>query len=137
MTTTFTLDNIEAMAQQIISQLGDAKVVAFHGEMGSGKTTLIKAVCEAMGCVDVVNSPTFSIVNEYFTDDGKTIYHFDFYRLKNVREALDLGAEEYFYSGHFCFTEWLPEEITPLLPENHINIYIKKGDAPDSRIISF
>jgi tRNA threonylcarbamoyladenosine biosynthesis protein TsaE len=136
MTITVTLDNIRAVAQQLVSLLGEAKVVAFGGEMGSGKTTLIKAVCECLECVDVVNSPTFSIINEYFTKDGATIYHFDFYRLKNVREALDLGVEEYFYSGHYCFIEWLPEEIEPLLPENHIHVHIEKGDAPDTRILS-
>jgi tRNA threonylcarbamoyladenosine biosynthesis protein TsaE len=136
MTITVTLDNIGAVAQQLVSLLGEAKVVAFDGEMGSGKTTLIKAVCEYMECVDVVNSPTFSIINEYFTKDGATIYHFDFYRLKNVREALDLGVEEYFYSGHYCFIEWLPEEIEPLLPENHIHVHIEKGDAPDTRILT-
>jgi tRNA threonylcarbamoyladenosine biosynthesis protein TsaE len=86
--------------------------------------------------MDVVNSPTFSIINEYFTKDGATIYHFDFYRLKNVREALDLGVEEYFYSGHYCFIEWLPEEIEPLLPENHIHIHIEKENALDTRILS-
>ena len=133
---TVTLDTIREVAQQLVSLLGDVKAVAFDGEMGSGKTTLIKAVCECMGCVDVVNSPTFSIINEYFTKDGVTIYHFDFYRLKNVREMLDLGVEEYFYSGNFCFIEWLPEEIEPLLPENHIKIYLEKGDIPDSRILT-
>jgi tRNA threonylcarbamoyladenosine biosynthesis protein TsaE len=103
--------------------------------MGSGKTTIIKAVCEAMGCIDTVNSPTFSIVNEYFTSNGATIYHFDFYRLKNIREALDIGFEEYLYSGNHCFIEWLPDEIEHLLPENHIKVHIEKGDAPDTRKI--
>jgi tRNA threonylcarbamoyladenosine biosynthesis protein TsaE len=109
--------------------------VAFDGEMGSGKTTLIKAVCECMGCVDGVNSPTFSIINEYFTNNGVTVYHFDFYRLKSLREALDLGVEEYFYSGNFCFIEW-PQLVESLLPENHIHIHIEKGDAPDIRILA-
>ncbi|MCL2510941.1 MAG: tRNA (adenosine(37)-N6)-threonylcarbamoyltransferase complex ATPase subunit type 1 TsaE [Bacteroidales bacterium] len=136
MTITVTLDKIREAAQRLVSLLGETKIVAFHGEMGSGKTTLIKAVCECMGCVDVVNSPTFAIINEYFTTDGATIYHFDFYRLKNVREALDLGIEEYFHSGHFCFMEWLPEQIEPLLPENHIKISIEKGASPDTRILN-
>ena len=136
MTTALTLDNIQEVAQQLLSLLGDTKTVAFHGEMGAGKTTLIKAVCECMGCEDMVNSPTFSIINEYFTKDGATIYHFDFYRLKNIREALDLGIEEYFYSGHYCFMEWLPEQVAPLLPDNHIDIYIEKGNSPDTRILN-
>ena len=126
---TVKLDDIQNVAQKLVSLLGNAKTVAFHGEMGAGKTTLIKAVCECMGCVDVVNSPTFSIINEYFTKDGATIYHFDFYRLKNIHEALDLGAGEYFHSGHLCLMEWMPEQIKPLLPDNHIDIYIENGNT--------
>jgi tRNA threonylcarbamoyladenosine biosynthesis protein TsaE len=134
MTITVKLDNIHKIAQQLLSLLDGVKVVAFDGEMGSGKTTLIKAVCECLDCVDVVNSPTFSIINEYFTKDGKTVYHFDFYRLKNLREAVDLGVEEYFYSGNFCFIEWA-QLVEPLLPENHIHIHIEKGERDDIRIL--
>jgi len=134
MTITVKLDNIHEVAQQLLSLLGNAKVVAFDGELGSGKTTLIKALCECIGCVDVVNSPTFSIINEYFTKDGRAIYHFDFYRLKNLREALDIGVEEYFYSGNFCFIEW-SQLVKSVLPENHIHIDIEKGDADDIRIL--
>ena len=135
MTIKVTLDNIREVAQQLVTLLDGAKVVAFYGEMGSGKTTIIKAVCECIGCVDVVNSPTFSIINEYFTKDGATIYHFDFYRLKSLREALDLGVEEYFYSGNFCFIEW-SQLVETLLPENHIDIHIEKGNSPDTRILN-
>jgi len=134
MTIEVTLNNIQEVAQQLLSLLDGNKIIAFYGEMGSGKTTMIKAMCERMDCVDVINSPTFSIVNEYFTKDGATLYHFDFYRLKNIREALDIGVEEYLYSGNFCFIEWT-EKIEPLLPENHVNIHIEKGDTPDTRMV--
>ena len=129
------LDNIREVAQQLLTLLGDEKIVAFYGEMGSGKTTLIKAMCEYLECVDAVNSPTFAIINEYFTKNGTTVYHFDFYRLKNIREALDIGVEEYLYSGHFCFLEW-PEQIEDLLPENHVKVRIEKGDCPDTRVLT-
>ena len=137
MTITVKLENVHEVAQQLLSLLGNAKVVAFDGELGSGKTTLIKALCECIGCVDVVNSPTFSIINEYFTKDGRAIYHFDFYRLKNLREALDIGVEEYFYSGNFCFIEW-SQLVKSVLPEDHIHIGIEKGDANahDTRILT-
>jgi len=132
MTIKATLDNLREVAQQLLSLLGDEKIVAFYGEMGSGKTTIIKAMCECLDCVDAVNSPTFAIVNEYFTKDRKTVYHFDFYRLKNLREALDIGVEEYLYSGHLCFLEW-PETIETLLPENHVKVRIEKGEDADTR----
>ncbi|MCL2041481.1 MAG: tRNA (adenosine(37)-N6)-threonylcarbamoyltransferase complex ATPase subunit type 1 TsaE [Bacteroidales bacterium] len=129
------LDNIREVAQQLLTLLGDEKIVAFYGEMGSGKTTLIKAMCECLECVDAVNSPTFAIINEYFTKNGTTVYHFDFYRLKNIREALDIGVEEYLYSGHFCFLEW-PEQIEDLLPENHVKVRIEKGEDVDTRTLT-
>ena len=129
------LSNIKKTAQQLLSLLGDKKIIAFYGEMGSGKTTLIKAVCECLNCVDTVNSPTFSIINEYFTKDGKTVYHFDFYRLKNIREALDIGVEEYLYSGNYCFIEW-SELIESLLPENCMEVHIEKGELPDTRTLT-
>jgi len=132
MTIKATLDNLREVAQQLLSLLGDEKIVAFYGEMGSGKTTIIKAMCECLDCVDAVNSPTFAIVNEYFTKDRKTVYHFDFYRLKSLREALDIGVEEYLYSGHLCFLEW-PETIETLLPENHVKVRIEKGEDADTR----
>jgi len=125
-------DNLREVAQQLLSLLGDAKIVAFYGEMGSGKTTLIKAMCECLECVDAVNSPTFAIINEYFTKNGTTVYHFDFYRLKNIREALDIGVEEYLYSGNLCLLEW-PETIETLLPENHVKVRIEKGEDAETR----
>lgn len=99
------------------------KNLLFYGEMGAGKTTFIKAFCAALGVEDTVSSPTFSIVNEYHYPDG-VIYHFDCYRLKNQTEALDLGVEEYLYSGEYCLIEW-PEKIPDLLPENYLQINIE------------
>lgn len=123
-------------SQELLTLFGEHKVIAFEGEMGSGKTTLIKAICNCLNVVDNVSSPTFAIVNEYFTEDGQTIYHFDFYRLKNLHEAMDIGAEEYFYSGSFCLIEW-PDKVEDILPEDTLTISIKKGDAsPEHRIIT-
>jgi tRNA threonylcarbamoyladenosine biosynthesis protein TsaE len=118
----YEIENIAIAAEAIISQSGGAKVFLFHGEMGAGKTTLIKALCKALGVADNISSPTFSIVNEYLIPKGK-IYHFDFYRLKNQAEAMDMGCEEYFYSGEYCFIEW-PEKIPDLLPDSYLDISI-------------
>lgn len=118
----YELENIAAAAKQIIEQSGTQKVFLLNGEMGAGKTTLIKALCKALGADDNISSPTFSIVNEYRIPKGK-IYHFDFYRLKNQAEAMDMGCEEYFYSGEYCFIEW-PEKIPDLIPEKYVNIAI-------------
>ncbi len=103
--------------------LQNQKILLFYGEMGAGKTTFIKAFCAALGVEDTVSSPTFSIVNEYHYPQG-IIYHFDFYRLKNQTEALDLGVEEYLDSGEYCLIEW-PEKIPDLLPENYLKINIE------------
>jgi tRNA threonylcarbamoyladenosine biosynthesis protein TsaE len=111
------------IASEIISFAADARIFLFYGEMGSGKTTLIKALCECLGTTETVTSPTFSIVNEYI-GSGNKIYHFDFYRLKNQTEALDMGYEEYFFSDAYCFIEW-PEKIPDLLPDHYISIQIK------------
>jgi tRNA threonylcarbamoyladenosine biosynthesis protein TsaE len=133
-TITAELHRLNETAQHLTELFGDKKVVAFYGEMGSGKTTVIKALCQFMNCIDNVSSPTFSIINEYATSDGNTIYHFDFYRLNNLKEALDVGVEEYLYSGNFCFMEW-SERIEALLPENHIKVIISSGIMPNSRIL--
>ena len=97
--------------------------LAFYGEMGAGKTTLIKAICQELGVKENVSSPTFSLVNEYVTKSGDVIYHFDFYRINTTSEAFDLGYEEYFYSGNLCLIEW-PEKIEQLLPKRHTKIHI-------------
>lgn len=118
----FSLDEINDVAQQILAQ-NPNKVILFHGEMGVGKTTLIKFLAKNLGINDVTSSPTFSLVNEYQTTDNQTVYHFDFYRLKNEIEALDMGADEYLYSGNWCFIEWA-EKIPSLIPEEHSTISI-------------
>lgn len=109
---------------RLLEECGTSRVVALDAPMGTGKTTLIKQLCEEMGTEDVVNSPTFAIVNVYEVADGKEIYHFDCYRLKDIREALDFGAEEYLYSGSWCFVEW-PEIISPILPEDTVTWKIR------------
>ena len=122
MNITFTLDQIQTIAAEILQQASSQKIFLFYGEMGAGKTTLIKALCAELGVEGQVSSPTFAIVNEYAAKQGK-VFHFDFYRLKNQNEALDMGYEEYFYSGEYCFIEW-PEKIPDLLPPNYTEINI-------------
>jgi tRNA threonylcarbamoyladenosine biosynthesis protein TsaE len=113
------LSGLNNAAQAFIEQMGPFRIFAFHGEMGAGKTTFIKAVCQQMGVAENITSPTFALVNEYRLPGEGFIYHFDCYRLKNSAEAYDFGAEEYFYSGHYCFIEW-PERIEPLLPDDAV-----------------
>ncbi|MEY4038063.1 MAG: tRNA ((37)-N6)-threonylcarbamoyltransferase complex ATPase subunit type 1 TsaE [Bacteroidota bacterium] len=119
----FTIDQLESVAQQIIAQQPQ-KVILFHGEMGVGKTTLIKQLCKNLGVLEATSSPTFSLVNEYEIANNQLVYHFDFYRLKNEMEALDMGADDYFYSGNWCFIEWA-EKIPNLIPEAHSVITIE------------
>lgn len=109
-------------AANLLAAVGTNRIVLFHGDMGAGKTTLISAICRQLGVADVPSSPTFSIVNEYSSPDGP-VYHFDFYRLKSEQEAFDLGYEEYFYSGTYCFVEW-PEKIPNLAPEDAVHVRI-------------
>lgn len=119
---TFSLEQLEETAKQILDQ-NPNKIILFHGEMGVGKTTLIKVLAKKLGVNDVTSSPTFSLVNEYQITDNQKVYHFDFYRLKNETEALDMGADEYFYSGNWCFIEWA-EKVTNLIPDEHSSISI-------------
>ena len=130
----YSLDEIHSAVQQFVAAMGDCTVFAFYGGMGAGKTTFIKALCAELGVTDdVVASPTFAIVNEYDSSHGP-IYHFDFYRLKNLSEAYDMGCEDYFYSGRFCFVEW-PEIVEPLLPENAVRVEIDESDVEGNRTI--
>ncbi|OUD36450.1 tRNA (adenosine(37)-N6)-threonylcarbamoyltransferase complex ATPase subunit type 1 TsaE [Flavobacterium sp. FPG59] len=118
----FSIDQLEEVAQQIIAQ-NPNKVILFHGEMGVGKTTLIKQLCISLGVQGATSSPTFSLVNEYEASQNQLVYHFDFYRVNIEEEALDMGVDEYLYSGHWCFIEWA-EKIENLIPDTHSVIHI-------------
>lgn len=122
------LETIHEAAREFIEAMDRSKVFAFYGSMGAGKTTFIKAVCEELGVSDVINSPTFAIVNEYRSDDtAELIYHFDFYRIKKIEEVYDMGYEDYFYSGALCFIEW-PELVEDLLPGDATIVEIKENE---------
>ena len=127
------LDHINEAARTFISHIGNDTIFAFYGNMGAGKTTFIKAVCEELGVTDVINSPTFAIVNEYLAGDGNTIYHFDCYRINKIVEALDMGCQDYFDSGHLCFIEW-PENIAELLPEDTVTVRISVAEDDTRKI---
>ena len=118
----FSIDQLEEVAQKIIAN-NPKKVILFHGEMGVGKTTLIKQLCKTLGVSGATSSPTFSLVNEYEADDNQLVYHFDFYRLNKEEEALDMGVDDYLFSGNWCFIEWA-EKIPNLIPETHSVITI-------------
>lgn len=126
-------EDLKSAARQLLEFAAEEKIFLFEGDMGAGKTTFIKVICEVLGVEDLVSSPTFSIVNEYLSKDGK-IYHFDFYRIKDLQEAYDIGYEEYFYSGDRCLIEW-PERIALLLPEHHVNVDIQVT-GPEQRLIT-
>ena len=119
------LSEINHIAARFIHAHPADRIFAFYGDMGSGKTTFIKALCEEMQVLDYVTSPTFALINEYKTKNNSTIFHFDFYRIKNINEAFDFGYEDYFYSGDYCFIEW-PELIEPLLPTIAVKVSIKE-----------
>ena len=129
------LEQIHEAAQEFVAAMGDHTVFAFYGQMGAGKTTFVKAVCECLGVEDVINSPTFAIVNEYRSGSGELIYHFDFYRIKKLEEVYDMGYEDYFYSGALCFIEW-PELIEELLPADAVKASIVEAED-GSRTVSF
>ncbi|WP_374948560.1 tRNA (adenosine(37)-N6)-threonylcarbamoyltransferase complex ATPase subunit type 1 TsaE [Mucilaginibacter sp.] len=124
--------DLPGAAKSILKAAGSNRILLFYGEMGAGKTTLIKSLCEALGVNDAVTSPTFSIVNEYRSSNGP-VFHFDFYRLSNQSEALDLGYEEYFDSGNYCFIEW-PEKIAGLIPDQYTGIRILVLDATTRQV---
>jgi len=119
----FSLDQIQEVAKQIVTQ-NPKKIILFNGEMGVGKTTLIKQLCKILGVEDATSSPTFSLVNEYYTSNNQIVYHFDFYRLNKETEALDMGVDDYLYSGNWCFIEW-SEKIENLIPDEHSVVTIE------------
>lgn len=128
------LIELKSAANELLNSCKGKRVFAFYGAMGAGKTTFIKAICEALGVKDPISSPTFSIVNEYLSGDGQKIYHFDFYRIKTMNEAYDMGYEDYLYSNAYCFIEW-PEKIAELLPEDHPKVTITTQG--EQRVIMF
>ena len=119
---------LPSVAARLLDEFSEERFFAFFGSMGVGKTTLIKEICAQLGVTQTVCSPTFAIVNEYTTGDGEPVYHFDFYRLKSISEAYDIGYEEYFYSGCYCFTEWT-EKIESLLPDHYVRIEIEENEG--------
>lgn len=130
------LDCIKEAAQQFIDNMGNGNVFAFYGKMGAGKTTFIKAICECLDVEDVITSPTFAIVNEYYSNKLQdSIYHFDFYRIKKLEEVYDMGYEDYFYSHRLCFLEW-PELVEELLPKDAVKVTIAEQED-GSRLVTF
>lgn len=115
------LRHLESVAKELLSNSEGIRIFAFYGPMGAGKTTFIQSICHALGSDDNITSPTFAIINEYRTSLSETIYHFDFYRIKNLDEAYDLGYEDYFYSDNYCLIEW-PEKVEPLLPDQYFEV---------------
>ncbi len=130
-----TLDDLPTIALKILEEMTDDRIFALKGKMGAGKTTLIKAFCDVLEVNDVVTSPTFALINEYQTDNTNRVYHFDFYRIKKLEEVFDIGYEEYFYSGEYCFIEW-PEMIWELLPESFVYVNVEVGKN-EERIVQF
>ena len=127
----FSLAELDIVVHSIAEIIGKNLVVAFHGQMGAGKTTLISALCKALGSTDTIGSPTFSIINQYNTVNGKIIYHMDWYRIKDEEEAIQAGVEDALYSGNICLVEW-PENAAGLLPDDALHLYIETVD-PQTR----
>lgn len=126
--------HLSSSAKQLLKNYGDKKIFAFYGSMGAGKTTIIKAICASLGAVDIVSSPTFTLVNEYKTSGGESIFHIDFYRIKKQEEVYDFGIEEYLTGDSYCFMEW-PELIEELLPPETVIVRISVDDQ-EQRILS-
>ena len=128
------LSDLDKVSKMLIEQLDGRNVVAFFAPMGAGKTTLISALMEYLGSQDTVTSPTFALVNQYYTDERQTVFHFDFYRINSIAEAFDMGYEEYFYSGDLCLVEW-PEKVEQLLPDDTMVVQIEVIDPTTRRFI--
>lgn len=118
-------EELSGIAQKLLEQHGNKRIFAFYGSMGAGKTTFIRYICKALGVEDLVGSPTFSIVNQYRLAKGGSVFHFDFYRMKNQEEAFDIGYEDYFYSEDYCLLEW-PEKVEELLPDDYVRVEIQE-----------
>ncbi|MDP3001549.1 MAG: tRNA (adenosine(37)-N6)-threonylcarbamoyltransferase complex ATPase subunit type 1 TsaE [Bacteroidales bacterium] len=118
---------LSAAAKKLLKHTGDSRIFAFYGSMGAGKTTIIKAICEVLGAIDIVSSPTFTLVNEYRTFKGETLYHIDFYRIKKKEEVFDFGIEEYLSGDSYCFMEW-PELVEEILPPERVSVRITVDD---------
>ena len=129
----FSIDRIGQAAAEFLEIVEGRTLIAFYGNLGAGKTTFIKAICSCLDVSDTVCSPTFTIVNEYCTAGGSPVYHFDFYRIERLQEAMDIGIEEYFYSGNLCLMEW-PEKIEELLPEETVTVSIE-AVSEDTRVL--
>ncbi len=129
------IEDMQKTAGKILTFFHNSRIFAISGKMGVGKTTLIQAFCNVLNVTDIVNSPTFALVNEYNTNTGKSIFHFDFYRINNIEEVYDIGFEEYIYSKAYCFIEW-PEIIMELLPDSFVYISIVENETHE-RIITF
>ena len=130
----FSLPQIKKAAATFLGAVNNHKVIALHGEMGAGKTTFVHALCDELGVQNAVSSPTFSIINEYRTAAGKTVYHLDLYRLKSVQEALDAGVEDCFYSGNLCLVEW-PEIAPAIFPEDTLHVHIQIEGNDERRLV--
>jgi tRNA threonylcarbamoyladenosine biosynthesis protein TsaE len=115
--------HLHSSVKQLLKETGDSRIFAFYGSMGAGKTTIIKAICEALGAIDMVSSPTFTLVNEYKTSSGESLFHIDFYRIKKQEEVFDFGIEEYLTGDSYCFMEW-PELVEEILPEETVKVKI-------------
>jgi tRNA threonylcarbamoyladenosine biosynthesis protein TsaE len=126
-------DDLPGVADKLLTTFPGSRLFAFYGKMGAGKTTFIKVLCRRLGAIDIVQSPSFSIINEYQSRLGESVFHFDFYRIKKIEEAFDIGYEDYFYSGSYCFIEW-PELIEELLPEGTVKVSIT---GEPERLIEF
>lgn len=129
------LSDLDEIAARLLNLAGNRRLFALYGAMGAGKTTLIKVLCHQLGVTDEVNSPTFSIVNEYLTLSGDSVFHFDFYRINKIEEAYDIGYENYFFGGSHCFVEW-PEKIRQLLPADCVQLWIAVDEQTGVRTIN-
>lgn len=130
------VDDLDRIAGLLLAAHPQAKVFAFYGEMGAGKTTFIRTLCARMGVTDNVTSPTFAIINEYHGRHDGAVFHFDFYRINKLQEARDVGAETYFDSGEYCFIEW-PELVAELLPDETAKVHIARGEDDQTRVFTF